>query len=379
MNRTDDIPDSVLRTRYTRRDMVRHAALLGGSMAAAPLLAACGNSSPEQAGSGSGTGGDTSGGSKRVVVADWGGAIQDAEKKHLYDPFSKETGIEVVISGPPSDAKIKAMVDSGNVEWDLVAGGVSSLIALGRDYFEPFPDKLKTIDGVDPKYIDTHALAYYVFSTNLGWNTKSLGGITVDDWPTFWSDRVPGKRTLLGPEGYGAELEFALMADGVAPDQLYPIDVDRAFNSLAKIKPRIAQWWASGSQPGQMLVSGQVTTASIWIGRIKTLQDEGAPIGFTFNQGLIMPASWIVPKGAKNKDAAFQLAEYSLQPEVQGRLWGSYLEGPTNTKALDLMDEKWAKGLPTYPDNAKVQVLRDEQWWGENLADVLKRFQQFVL
>ena len=64
---------------------------------------------------------------------------------------------------------------------------------------------------------------------------------------------------------------------------------------------------------------------------------------------------------------------------MQGRLWGSYLEGPTNTKALDLMDEKWAKGLPTYPDNAKVQVLRDEQWWGENLADVLKRFQQFVL
>jgi putative spermidine/putrescine transport system substrate-binding protein len=128
-----------------------------------------------------------------------------------------------------------------------------------------------------------------------------------------------------------------------------------------------------------MLVSGQVSAASIWIGRIKTLQDEGAPIGFTFNQGLIQPASWIVPKGAKNKDAAFQLAEYSLQPEVQGRLWGSYLEGPTNTKALDLMDEKWAKGLPTHPDNVKLQVFSDPEWWGKNLADVLKRFQQFVL
>jgi putative spermidine/putrescine transport system substrate-binding protein len=365
------------RYRYTRRDMLRHAALLGGGIAAAPILAACGNSSPSSAGSGSGSG---SGGSKRVVVADWGGAIQDAEKKNLYEPFTKETGIEVVISGPPSNAKIKAMVDSGNVEWDVVAGGLSNVLSLGRDYFEPLPDKLMSIDGIAKEYVDTHALAYYVFSSNIGWNSKTLGGQQLTSWADFWSGSIPGKRTLAGIEGGSVpELEFALMADGVPIDQLYPLDVDRAFASYAKIKERVSQWWSSGSQPGQMLVSGQVSAASIWIGRIRTLQDEGAPIGFTYNQGMLMPASWIVPKGAKNKDAAFQLIEYSVRPEVQGKLWGSYLEGPTNTKAIDFMDEKWAKGLPTHPDNARVQFVRDDKWWGEHTDAVLKRFQEFVL
>ncbi|MDG4825275.1 ABC transporter substrate-binding protein [Asanoa sp. WMMD1127] len=367
------------RFRYTRRDMLRHAALLGGGLAAAPILAACGNSTPSNAGAGSGSG-SGSGGSKRVVVADWGGAIQDAEKKNLYEPFTKETGIEVVISGPPSNAKIKAMVDSGNVEWDVVAGGLSNVLSLGRDYFEPLPDKLMSIDGIAKEYVDTHALAYYVFSSNIGWNTKTLGGQQVGSWADFWSGSIPGKRTLAGIEGGSVpELEFALMADGVPVDQLYPLDVDRAFASYAKIKDRVSQWWSSGSQPGQMLVSGQVSAASIWIGRIRTLQDEGAPIGYTYNQGMLMPASWIVPKGARNKDAAFQLIEYSVQPEVQGKLWGSYLEGPTNSKAVEFMDEKWAKGLPTHPDNAKLQFVRDDKWWGEHTDAVLKRFQEFVL
>ena len=376
MTRYEEMPDNVLRSRYTRRDMIRHLALLGSTAAAAPLLAACGNSSPNDAANG-GTG---KSGGKRVVVADWGGAIQDAEKKHLYDPFTKETGIEVVISGPPSDAKIKAMVDSGNVEWDLVVGGLSNVLSLGRDYFEPLPDRLLSIAGIAPEYVDSHGLAYYVFSTNIGWNAKMLGGQRVDSWADFWSDRIPGKRTLAGIEGGSMpELEFALLADGVPIDNLYPLDVERAFASLERIKPRISQWWSSGSQPGQMLVSEQVSAASIWIGRIRSLQDEGAPIGYTFNQGMIIPAFWIVPKGAKNKEAAFQLIEYSVQPEVQARLWGSYLEGPTNSKAIDLMDEKWAKGLPTHPDNAKVQFVRDDRWWGEHKDEVLKRFQQFVL
>lgn len=374
MARYDDIPDSVLRARYTRRDLLRHAALMGGAVTVGSALAACGNSSPsDAAGSGNGKG-------RRVVVADWGGAIQDAEKKHLYEPFTKETGIEVVISGPPSEAKIKAMVDSGNVEWDLVAGGLYNVISLGRDYFEPLPEKLLSIPGIAPEYVDSHALAYYVFSTNIAWNTKMLGNRRIENWADFWDGKIPGKRTLAGIEGGSMpELEFALLADGVQMHELYPLDVDRAFASLERIKPRISQWWSSGSQPGQMLVNEQVSAASIWFGRIHSLRDEGAPIGYSYNQGMMMPAYWIVPKGAKNKEAAFQLIEYSVQPEVQAKLWGSYLEGPTNSKAIELMDEDWAKRLPSHPDNAEIQFVRDDRWWGENATEVIKRFQQFVL
>lgn len=370
---------SIVHSGLSRRDFLRRtgqislgAAVLGGM---APLVTACG-ASTKSTGNASGSGKS----SGKVVVADWGGDIQDAEKKYLYDPFTKETGIEVVLSGPPDDAKIKAMVDSGNVEWDVVAGAVSDVLALGTKYFEPLPDSVKTADGVDPKYITDYSAGYYVFSTNLGWNTKATNGKPLNTWADFWNTgSYPGKRTLAFGGGNDPQLEFALLADGVPMESLYPLDIDRAFTMLKDIKPSIAQWWSSGSQPGQMLSSGQVAAASIWVGRAQDLKKAGAPVDFTFNQGMIIPAAWIVPKGAPNKDNAFKLIEYSLRPEIQGAVWGNYSEGPTNSKAFDKMSQEWAKTLPTYPDNAKVQFVRDEQWWGKNRTDVLQRFQALSL
>jgi putative spermidine/putrescine transport system substrate-binding protein len=371
------VPRSMLSdSDITRRGILRGAfGVAGGIALGAPLLAACGGSPQPQGGVA------TAGGGKRVVVADWGGAIQDAEKKYLYEPFTKETGIEVVISGPPSDAKIKAMVDSGNVEWDLVAGSLANIIGLGRDYFEELPQSVRSVGGVGAEYVDSHAVAYYVFSTNIGWNTKAFGSKRMESWADFWDTKsFPGPRTLSGVEGGSVpQLEAALLADGVDMKSLYPLDIERAFRKLEEIKGQVPQWWSSGAQPGQMLVSNQVAAASIWSGRVFTLQSEKAPIDFTWNGGKYTPAAWIVPKGAPNKEAAFKLAEYSIQPEVQAKLWGNYPCGPTNSKAYDTIAEEHARKLPTYPEHAAVQFVENAEWWGENREKVIKRWHEFTL
>jgi putative spermidine/putrescine transport system substrate-binding protein len=354
----------------SRRSVLRGgAALFGGMALSGPLLSAC----TSDASSGGG-GGD------RVVVANWGGAIQDAEVKYIYEPFTKETGIEVVQSGPPTNAKVKAMVDSGNLEWDVAILGLSSVYALGREYFEEFPDSVLNVEGMDPAFIDTHSVDYYVFSTNLAWNTDMLGTKKMESWADFWdTDAFPGERTLPGGEGSVPFLEAALIADGVAMEDLYPLDVDRAFAKMEELKPHVPQWWGSGAQPGQMLVSEQVSAAGIWSGRIHTLQDEGAPLDFTWNGGMYYPASYNVVAGAKNKEAAFKLVEYALQPETQARVWGSYPCGPTNTLAYEQMDEEWASRLPTFPANAEQQFINDQKWWGENTDAVLERWSEFLV
>ncbi|WP_033295617.1 ABC transporter substrate-binding protein [Amycolatopsis jejuensis] len=366
---TDGFPSGPL----SRRSVLKRGALLAGGIAAlggSGLLAACG----------SGSSGGSGGGSKRVVVADWGGALQDAEKKYIYDPFSKETGIEVVLSGPPTTAKIKAMVDTGNVEWDLIAGGPSTVLPVGRDYFEDLPDKLRTIPGIDPAYVDPKWLTYYLFSVVLGWNSKAIGGAKLTGWQDMWDvAKFPGKRTMRGADqGVPPDLEFALLSAGVPKDKLYPIDLDKAFSQLQLLKPNVPQWWTTGSQPGQMLVSGQAAAASIFSGRVDALRKQGAPLDFTWNGGMLQLASWSVPRGAPNKENAFKLAEFSVRPDIQAAVWSNYNNGPANTKALDLMDKELAKSMPSYPANAEVQFLNGASWWGQNREAVLKRFQQFA-
>ncbi|MFC4055868.1 ABC transporter substrate-binding protein [Actinomadura syzygii] len=363
-----NIPGTSHSPALSRRNLLRGGALLAGGIAAAPLLSACG---------GSGGGG---GGSKKVVVADWGGALVEAEKKYIFEPFSKETGIEVVVAGPPTPAKIKAMVETGNIEWDLIAGGPSTVLPIGRKYFETLPDKLLNIPGVDKSYVDPNWLTYYLFSIVLAWNTSVVGsGKKLESWADFWdTEKFPGRRSLRGADnGVPPDMEFAVLADGVDMKSVYPIDVDRAFRSFDKLKSHVPQWWTSGAQPGQMLVSKQVGASSIFSGRIGELKQKGAPLDFTWNGGMFQLAAWSVVKGAPNKENAFKLMEFSVRPDIQASVWSKYPNGPSNAKALDLMDKEFAKTLPSHPQNVEVQFLQDAEWWGKNRDTVLKRFQEF--
>jgi len=88
--------------------------------------------------------------------------------------------------------------------------------------------------------------------------------------------KFPGRRALRNHPI--ATLEAALMADGVAPDKLYPLDVDRAFRKLEEIKPNVTVWWTSGAQSAQLLTTAEVDMVMAWNGRITALTKEGAKV-----------------------------------------------------------------------------------------------------
>ena len=71
--------------------------------------------------------------SKEVVVAGWGGAGQDIQKRVFFDPFEKATGVKVTLTGPPLAGKIKAQVVSKNVEWNLAYVGPGIYGTLSKE------------------------------------------------------------------------------------------------------------------------------------------------------------------------------------------------------------------------------------------------------
>ena len=95
-------------------------------------------------------------------------------------------------------------------------------------------------------------------------------------------------------------LEFALIADGVPMDKLYPIDFDRAFKKLDQIKPHVTVWWTTGQQPAQLLLDKEVVLATGWNGRFYDLIKKGAPVEIEWNEGALKQGSFVIPRGAKN-------------------------------------------------------------------------------
>jgi putative spermidine/putrescine transport system substrate-binding protein len=71
-------------------------------------------------------------GSGEVRVQSWGGAFQDAQREAYFKPFEEMSGIKVVESEGPDVSKIKAMVDTGNVEQDVVELDRADVILLEK-------------------------------------------------------------------------------------------------------------------------------------------------------------------------------------------------------------------------------------------------------
>lgn len=320
---------------------------------------------------------------KQIVICDWGGSEQAALEKAFIKPFEKATGIKCIVTSPPRLPKLKEMVESHNLEWDVVVL-LDSWVERARrmNLLEPIDYSRIDTNDLFPGVATKYGVGIYYFATGMAYNTKTFPpGKNPTTWKDFWDvKKFPGRRGMYN--GAMEVLEFALMADGVPKDNLYPIDVDRAFKSLDKIKPYISLWWSGGEQPVQALVQGNLALSTAWLSRIAAAERGGAPVAQVFNQAILRMDMWAVPKGCKHKKEAMDFIHFTTDPKRQAIMANSLAYGPVNKKAFKYISADVAKDLPSAPENASKMVMFNPKgriWWGENEAKVLERFQQWLL
>lgn len=313
-----------------------------------------------------------------LTAISFGGANKQAQTKAFYEPFEKATGHKVLAGEYNGEmAKVKAMVDTNSVSWNLVEVE-SPELARGCDegLFEEldpaqFGDAADYIDGA----IQPCGVGFFVWSTVLAYNADKLKTAPTS-WADFWDvEKFPGKRGLR--KGAKYTLEFALMADGVAPKDVYQVlategGVDRAFKKLEQLKPHI-QWWEAGAQPPQYLASGDVVMSSAYNGRIAAVQDE-SNLKMVWDGGIYDFDAWAIPKGAKDQEAAREFIAFSVQPEQQKVYAENIAYGPANKKAIDLLPRERLTLMPTTPENIANQVAIDVTFWADYGEQLEQRF-----
>ncbi|MGF7159237.1 putative spermidine/putrescine transport system substrate-binding protein [Rhodoligotrophos appendicifer] len=307
---------------------------------------------------------------KQIVMANGGGKLGEAYKTAVWDPWTKKTGIEVVATANTA-AQLKAMVEQGNTQWDLMQGPAETFIGYGRQgLFEPIDyaviDKSQLVkDTTYEFFVKTDFAAYCT-----AWNTQSIKSNPPQNWAELFaiSGRIGmWKRPF-------QTLEATLLADGVPIDQLYPLDLDRAFAALDKIKSKLLLW-DTGAQGAQFLIDGEVDAGAIWNGRVQEPKESGAPVDFVFNQAVLISDGWAVPKGAKHKAEAMDLMAYALSAEAQAAFTRKIPYGPVNPAALPLLDDTVKARLPKVGENT---VMLSVEYWADNAAKVTERFNTWL-
>jgi len=312
--------------------------------------------------------------------ASYGGAYQAAQRKALLDPVEKLLNITVKEDTLTGVADVRAQVGAKAVKWDVAdLGGASCARGEAEGLFEPLDYTVIKTDGIDKSMIHPHWIGVIYYSTVIAWNTQKYGQAGPQSWADFWdTKKFPGTRSL--SRGASETFEVALMADGVDPAKLYPLDVDRALKSLEKIKPSVVAWWASGAQSAQLLKDGEADMVAIWNGRASAVIKDGAKATFTYNQGIFNTDCLVIPKGGKNVELAQKAIALMVSPDLQANI-PKYIDyGPTNSKAFDtgkITPEEAAK-INSSPANAAKQTYMNFDYWRENLAKMTEKMDAFL-
>ena len=217
-----------------------------------------------------------------------------------------------------------------------------------------------------------------VWSYNLGYSTKAYAA---GKQPRGWADlfdlkAFPGKRMM--DDNPVSSLEVALLADGVAPEKLYPLDVDRAFRKLDTIK-RETIFWATNSQSQQLLIDGEVNLGLILNGRAYDAAKKGAPIAVSWEQNIQSVDYLVVPRGSRNRDAAMHLIDTMTRPENQAKLANMIAYAPTNPAAFAGIDKAIEPWLSTAPANVGKGFVIDAAYWRDSQKALIERWAAWKL
>lgn len=320
----------------------------------------------------------------QVIVRNPGGAYEETMRRAVYDPFTKKTGIEV-IPVAATFAKLAAMFKAGNVELDVIDIGDGTLLKLHRQGalapIEYGGFRYTNPDDIDPAYKRDYLVGNFVYATVLGYNKEAFpGGKHPRSWAEFWDAKsFPGPRMLADIASGQPNLEFALLADGVSMDKIYPMDLDRAFASLSRIKPHITKFWDSGALSAQMMADKEVIAGSIWSGRIQTVIDKGAPLAIEWNQNMIQMQAYGIFKDAKNFENAQKLVDFATSPEAGAHFAKELRYGPSNRKAYELIDPALIDILPGGPKYRDMGFVQSVGYWEDNREEINRRWSRWVI
>lgn len=308
-----------------------------------------------------------------IVMANWGGLVNQAFTRYYAEPFmAANPGFRVVQdSASPSAGRIRSMVESGRVTWDLCDSSATSAFMLGgMGLLNPVDYSVVNRENVTgPTFALEHGAAPYSYSNVLVYDSRRFPE-GPRSWADFWDlRRFPGTR-LLRRDATGT-LDAAQMSLGTPLDSLYPLDVRAALARVREIRRNLV-FWTSGAESEQFIRTGEAVMGQLWHTRAKVLETESnGRFKFIWNQGILQPGIFVSPRGNPAGPAAQRLLASMLAgAEYQVRLLQFFGNGPTNPRAAAMVPAEFRRFNPTEPANAAVQVAQNGRWWGENYARV---------
>ncbi|WP_170398310.1 extracellular solute-binding protein [Ruegeria arenilitoris] len=339
---------------------------------------------------------------EEMTIVSWGGAYSKSQLKAYHEPYSEKTGITILNDDSSNEAvaKLRAMNEAGNITWDVVDVVASDAIrlcdeglALEIDFdtqLAPAPDGTPASEDFGDLLVSDCFIPQIVYSTAFGYRTDLVGDTPPTDiCAVFDLETYPGKRSL--EKRPINNMEWALLCDGVAKDDVYdvlatPEGQDQALAKLDTIKDSVV-WWSAGADTPQLLADGEVIMGSTYNGRLfSVIEEQKQPVAMLWDAQVFDLDGWIIPAGLSEERQQRALDYIMFATDTQ-RLadQAKYISyGPARASSAPLVGQHAELGIdmaphmPTDPENAKNTFLYNYEFWADYRDDIDAKFQAWL-
>jgi putative spermidine/putrescine transport system substrate-binding protein len=327
-----------------------------------------------------------------LTVMTWPGAYGRAQASAQMHPYAAKKNVDVrpaIWDGDLTD--VAAMVDRRQFKADVIdfelPGAVQAckqglLEKIDPAILPPGADGSPAAGDFVPGAIGPCWVGSVVYSQVMIFSPRlRRAPASLADF--FDLKKFPGRRALSRASAK-FNLEMALLADGVAPGDVYrtletPQGLVRAFAKLAALKPI----WAHDSVDALRWVkNGQAVMATALNGDVQA-QKDFTP-GVIWDHQLYELDVFAVPAGDPNRMRALDFIAYATgsAPLAGVANWVAF--GPARHSAIALVTKNPELGtpmrplLPTAPENFRHAFAIDDAWWLSHGAAMASRWQEFV-
>ena len=315
---------------------------------------------------------------KTLTVTSWGGDYNKSVREVFADPFTKETGIPVTLVDNGDMAKVKAQVLSKAVQWDVIDAPAAFATSGARDdLWEPLDMSIIKPGDVVQAGAPTY-MPIYLYSGGLLWDAKRHpdGKHPVDFAGFYDVKKYPGRRVM---RALASEtLEVALVADGVAPKDLYPLDVDRAFRALDRIKPHVTKWTSTTPEQVNSVVQNEGDFSYSYFNRVKAAQKAGLAAGLLLRADGQLARLFRRAEGFAEQGSGHALHQFLPPARPSGRMGDPRLLPPEHGRGGGTGQGLAGKAYLPDLTNGK-NVIVNAEWWSANYTAAQKRYAEWML
>lgn len=328
-----------------------------------------------------------------LTFVSWGGAYTRSQMLAFVYPFERRFNTRVnVLDYHGGLEEVRDQVSSLNVKWDVIdLEPADALRGCEEGLLQPLDPTLlkKSPDGKSlqedffPEAIQKCAVGTVVWSTVIAYDRQQFEGERAPESlkDFFDTERFPGPRGMRRTPK--ANLEWALISDGVPADQVYSVletdeGLQRAFSVLDQLKPNIV-WWNSGAQAPRLLEAGRVVMTTAYNGRVYDAMAQRNPgLQIIWDHQIWSYDLLGIPRHTRNQEQAEQFLRFATSSEQLAEQARHIPYGPVRHSALAQVDRALRPHLPTEPDNFANALKINAAWWAEHFEQINIRFEEWL-